>query len=179
MQIKDTFLKPQPPAHFDSMKEKLQKGDISGKIISETYLFEYTKSIVYKTSQTFETQGAVFDFKKIQEMLDSLDTQSLGYEGKVLSDLNPSEASALISDEGFFGIPKTSQRLIDFVFNGANDNLNLLKAGRSGMLQGLNEAELLWGGKLPDISYQTMDKVLQAVDERIASLGGNLLDTSI
>jgi len=164
---------------MDTLKEKLQKGDISGKIISDTYLFEYTKSLIFKASQTFEVQGAVFDFKKIQEMLDSLDTQSLGYEGKALSDLNPSEASALISDDGFFGIPKTSQRLIDFVFNGAKDNLDLLKAGRSGMLQGFNEAELLWGGKLPDISYQTMEKVLQTLDQAIASMGGNLLDTSI
>lgn len=165
--------------HQGSLKEKIQKGDISGKILSETYLFEYNQKMSHKAAQIFEVQGAVFDFKKIQELLDSIDAKSLGYEGKPLSQLNPSEASALISEDGFFGVSQTSQRLIDFVLNGSDGELSLLKAGRLGILQGFDEAESLWGGKLPDLSYQTIDKVLQALDEKIASLGGNLLDTSI
>lgn len=163
----------------NALKEKLEKGDINGKVISETYFFEYSQKTSHSASQTFQTQNFLFDFKKIQEMLDAINTEALGYDGKKLSELTPSEAKELISDEGFFGIAKTSQRLIDFVFYGAGDNLDMLHAGRRGVIQGFNEAEKLWGNKLPDISYQTMERVLQSLDEKIASLGGNLLNTSV
>lgn len=179
MKVQDMHSQSNSHTRFDSLKEKFQKGDINGKIISETYLFEYTQKIAIKSTQTFETQRALFDFKKIQEMLDKLDTKSLGYEGKSLSELNVSEAAALIGDQGFFGITKTSDRLIDFVLAGAGSEMNLLKAGRSGMAQGFKEAESMWGEKLPEISYRTMEKVFNALDDKIASLGGNLLDMSV
>jgi len=47
------------------------------------------------------------------------------------------------------------------------------------MLRGFAEAEQMWGGKLPEISYTTMQKALEKVDARIAELGGNVLDTSV
>jgi len=65
------------------------------------------------------------------------------------------------------------------VVNGAGDDLEKLQAGREGMLRGFAEAEQMWGGKLPEISYTTMQKALEKVDARIAELGGNVLDTSV
>jgi hypothetical protein len=37
----------------------------------------------------------------------------------------------------------------------------------------------MWGGKLPDISHETLDKSLAKIDERITALGGNILDASV
>jgi hypothetical protein len=65
------------------------------------------------------------------------------------------------------------------VIQGAGNDLSKLQAGRSGMLQGFSEAEKLWGGKLPEISYTTMQKALEKVDARVKELGGNVLDTSV
>jgi hypothetical protein len=93
--------------------------------------------------------------------------------------MTPDEAKALVSEEGFFGVTQTSNRLADFVLSGGGDDLEKLKAGREGILRGFNEAEKMWGGKLPDISYQTIEKALEKIDEKITALGGSILDATV
>jgi hypothetical protein len=92
--------------------------------------------------------------------------------------MTPDEAKSLVSEDGYFGISKTSARLADFILSGAGDDLEKLKAGREGIVRGFKEAEQIWGQKLPDISYETLDKALSKIDEKITSLGGSVLDTT-
>lgn len=160
-----------------ALKERLQKGEISGKALTQAYLVEYSLQIESYSSGNFESQSGAFDLKKIQDILQSIDFKAIGYEGKAITDMTPDEAKALVSEEGFFGVSKTSDRLADFVLSGGGDNVDKLKAGREGIIRGFNEAEQMWGGKLPDISYQTLEKALAKIDERITSLGGNIIDT--
>jgi len=61
--------------------------------------------------------------------------------------------------------------VFDFVIKGAEDNPELLKAGRQGVIDGLKDAEKEWGGKLPDIAYKTQAKTLQMLDEYMSKLG--------
>ncbi|MCK9374421.1 MAG: hydrogenase-4 component G [Sulfuricurvum sp.] len=160
-----------------ALKERLQKGEISGKALTQAYLVEYSLKIESYSSGNFESQSGAFDLKKIQDILQSIDFKAIGYEGKAITDMTPDEAKALVSEEGFFGVSQTSDRLADFVLSGGGDNVDKLKAGREGIIRGFNEAEQMWGGKLPDISYQTLDKALAKIDEQISALGGNILDT--
>lgn len=140
---------------------------LTGKDIVNSYLAEYMTQVSSESRTTFSTQADTFSLADI------------GYTGKPIGDLSQDEASALVAEDGFFGIAQTSERIADFVVNGAGDDLEKLQAGRSGMLQGFAEAEQLWGGKLPEISYTTMQKALEKVDARIAELGGSVLDTSV
>jgi len=140
---------------------------LSGKEITNSYLAEYMAQMASESKTTFSTQADTFRLADI------------GYTGKLIGQLSQDEASALVAEDGFFGIAQTSARIADFVINGAGDDLSKLQAGRSGMLQGFSEAEKLWGGKLPEISYTTMQKALEKVDARVKELGGNVLDTSV
>jgi hypothetical protein len=101
-----------------------------------------------------------------------VDLNQLQYNGKPLTDMTPEEAAGLISEDGDFGVAKTSRRLADFVITGGGDDLKKLQAGREGIIKGFNEAEKIWGSKLPDISYQTLAKALELIDTRIQKLGG-------
>jgi hypothetical protein len=161
-----------------SFKEKTKSGEVTGKSISETYLFQYSQNVQTASTDNFSAQNATFDFSKIGKLLKSIDTNAIGYTGKPLTDMTPDEASAIVGKDGFFGVDKTSTRLSDFVLNGGGDNLDTLKAGRAGIVQGFNEAEKMWGNKLPDISYQTLNKALASIDEKITSLGGSVLNTT-
>jgi hypothetical protein len=105
-----------------------------------------------------------------------LDLEKLQYNGKPLVDLNPEEAQSLIAEDGYFGVTKTAERIADFVLTGAGESLERLKAGREGVQKGFQEAEQAWGGKLPEISYQTLNKALERIDARIQELGGALVD---
>ena len=96
--------------------------------------------------------------------------ESIGYEGKALSQLSQGEAKDLVSDAGFFGIDATSQRVTSFVINMTGDNLEALQESRDGLVQGFEQAQKLFGGDLPDISVKTQEKSLEIIDAKIAEL---------
>lgn len=151
-----------------NFSKKLEKNEeVSAKSITNSYLVEYQKL-------TFEyTQTDINKQTKVWSLAD------IGYKGKAIGDLNPAEAKELVSNDGFFGVDQTSKRIADFVLMGAGDNVEMLKAGRDGILQGFNSAEELWGSKLPEISYTTIDKAVSLIDARLSELGASIVDTKI
>lgn len=159
-------------------KEKIKSGEISGKTLTQAYLVEYSLKIESYSSNNIQAQSAPFDLDKVKDILSSIDFEAIGYTGKPITDMNPDEAASLVSEEGFFGVTQTSERLADFVLMGGGDDLERLKEGREGIIRGFKEAEQIWGEKLPDISYETLDKALAKIDEKISSLGGSVLDTT-
>lgn len=159
-------------------KEKIKSGEISGKTLSQAYLVEYSLKIESYSSNNLQAQSAPFDLNKVKDILSSIDFEAIGYTGKPIADMSPDEAKELVSEDGYFGVSQTSERLADFVLMGGGDDLERLKAGREGIIRGFNEAEEMWGDKLPDISYETLDKALAKIDEKITSLGGSVLDTT-
>ncbi len=150
---------------FEALYEKDGDESVNGKKISEYYYAKYQFEVF------------TFSFEESKKQVETLSLADLGYTGKPIGDLTQDEAKELVGEDGFFGVKNTSKRLSDFVLQGANDDLEMLKAGRDGIIRGFNEAESLWGDKLPQISYDTLDAALKAIDERIAQLGGNILDT--
>ncbi|MBU0967548.1 MAG: hydrogenase-4 component G [Proteobacteria bacterium] len=127
---------------------------------------ESTKSIEAQTGLSHLINQTDFDISQLQ------------YNDRSILDLSPEEATELVSENGYWGIDKTSQRLADFVLNGSGGDMDKLRAGREGILQGFKEAEKLWGGKLPEISYKTMAQALSSIDEKIKELGGAVVDTT-
>jgi len=103
----------------------------------------------------------------------------LDYDGKPLLELSQDEAFGLIESDGFFGVDQSAQRASDFVIGFAGDDVSLLQEGRKAIVEGFEEAEKLWGGKLANIAYETQEKILQAIDETIALLGGNILNLAV
>lgn len=159
-------------------EELIQKAK-DGKLNSRDIITSYQMS--YMAQSALEEQGAKpaaeqFDYNKIMGILEGLDSKSTGYTGPELSQLSKEEAAQLVSENGFFGIKKTSERISDFVINGAGDDLERLKEGRAGVIQGYKEAESTWGGELPDISKKTLDAALVRIDKRIEALGGSVID---
>lgn len=112
------------------------------------------------------------DYQEFQSFL-----QEAGYEGKPIASLSQEEAGELVAEDGFFGIEQTSQRIADFVLNGAGGDEELLRAGREGMLQGFEQAQEAWGSqKLPDISQQTMQKAVEIIDMAMNDMGFSILN---
>lgn len=112
----------------------------------------------------------VYKFLSGEELENGFSLSSIGYEGKPLTELTQDEAKELVSDEGFFGIDKTSERVSSFVIGLAGDNLESLEEARRGIVEGFQEAEKMWGGELPDISHKTQEKTLDIIDKKIAQM---------
>lgn len=103
---------------------------------------------------------------------DGLTLSDLGYQGKPILQLSQDEATQLVSEDGFFGVTQTSDRVAGFVLSFSGDNLDILQKGREGIVKGFEEAEKLFGGQLPEISYKTQERTLALIDEKIKSLKG-------
>lgn len=111
----------------------------------------------------------------VNDLFKMIDFSAIGYSGKPLNTLSQSEAADLVSDKGFFGMENTAKRVADFVIQGAGNDLEKLKAGKEGVIDGFNQAQKLWGGNLPEISQKTQEMLLKMIDERINELGGNVM----
>nr|WP_319393912.1 hydrogenase-4 component G [uncultured Desulfobacter sp.] len=151
-------------------------GNNSGSNVSmEAEIIQFSLEVRTGTRQNFGTQDALARFNQLDPALKS----SLTYNGKPIAELSPEQAGELVSEDGYFGVNQTSQRIADFVIMGAGDDMERLKAGREGVLQGFEEAEKAWGSKLPDISYETLARTLETIDEKIRENGGSVVDVSV
>jgi DNA polymerase III alpha subunit (gram-positive type) len=127
-----------------------------------------------QSSVQMKSQESGFEVQ-YQEFKDFL--SDIGYTGKPIASLSQDEAKELVSEEGFFGIKETSQRIADFVILGSGGDEKLLRAGREGAIEGFKQAEKMWGGKLPEIAYETIEKTLGKIDNALMENGFSVLDT--
>ncbi len=112
------------------------------------------------------------DFSSLYESF----LNDIAYNGKPVAKLSQNEATEFISEDGIFGIKQTSQRIANFVINGAAGDEDRLRAGREGMIQGFKDAERMWGGKLPEISQKTMQAAIEMVDKAMNEAGFSILN---
>ena len=112
----------------------------------------------------------VYDFLSGKELDGGFSLKSIGYEGKAITELSPAEAKSLVSEGGFFSVEETSLRVSSFVMNIAGDSFEALEEAKKGIIQGFEQAEKMWGGTLPEISYQTQEKTLEIIDAKITEL---------
>ncbi len=79
--------------------------------------------------------------------------------GKTLTEAAKAKAQEDISDDGYYGATQTAQRIFDFACALAGDDEELMKKMQEAVAKGFELAEKAWGSTLPDVSYQTLDKV--------------------
>lgn len=70
-----------------------------------------------------------------------------------------------ISEDGYWGVKQTSDRIVSFATALAGNDSKQLEKMRDAFLKGYKQAEKTWGGKLPDISQKTYDAVLEKFDD--------------
>ncbi len=75
------------------------------------------------------------------------------------------QAQQDISEDGYYGVKQTSERIIDFAKALAGDDPEKLEEMRKAFEEGYKQAEETWGGELPQISKDTYDAVQKAFDE--------------
>lgn len=81
------------------------------------------------------------------------------------------QAQADIAEDGYFGVDQTSSRIFDFASALAGNDVDKMKEMQEAFEKGFKQAEKTWGGKLPDISYQTQAAVNKKFEEYYAAMG--------
>lgn len=86
-----------------------------------------------------------------------------------LSEADRAKAQELISEDGYFGVKKTSERLIEFAkaLVGENASEKDIELMRNSVQKGFDEVAKMFGGfdKLPQVTKDTYEAVMKQFDE--------------
>lgn len=88
---------------------------------------------------------------------------------KNVSAADIAQAKEDVSENGYWGVKQTSQRLFDFASALAGDDPEKMKEMQAAMEKGFKKAEKAWGGKLPDICQETINAANKLFDDYYAS----------
>jgi len=75
------------------------------------------------------------------------------------------QAQEAISEDGFWGVKNTSQRIFDFASALAGDDPEKMKKFQEAVEKGFDQAEEAWGGSLPSICGDTHSAVNKLFDD--------------
>jgi len=132
-----------------SLGEQDQVGQTYGPGLKVASPYELLRNLVVKTLQE---QGLELNFTT--DAGDAIDFNTMTQE----------EAQDLVSEDGYFGVEKTSQRIVDFAINGFGNDPEKMQQMKDAIDQGFKEAQDAFGGALPDISKQTYEAIMEKLD---------------
>ena len=93
-------------------------------------------------------------------------------DGKVtVTEAAKKQAQEDISEDGYWGVKQTSQRLFDFASALAGDDPETMKAMQKAMEKGFGEATKIWGKDMPEITGQTKEAADKLFEEYYKSKG--------
>ena len=142
---------------------------------SDSVSISYHKeiSMTYESSLTIQTgtSDTPDQFSVLRGLVTSM-LKEQGIDFKVangerpidISELSQEEAVELISEDGYFGVEQTSDRIVDLAIAAAGGDTSKIDAIKEGVEKGFNEALQAFNGWLPDISYDTYDAVMEKLD---------------
>jgi len=85
------------------------------------------------------------------------------------------KAKELIGEDGYFGVQKTMERIMDFAkaLAGSNPDEKTIENLRDGVQKGFDSVAKMFGGfdKLPEVTQKTHEAVMNAFDEWKVALG--------
>ena len=93
---------------------------------------------------------------------------------KNVSQADIDQAKKDVSEDGYWGVKQTSQRLFDFASALAGDDVEKMKEMQAAMEKGYKKAEKAWGGSLPGICQDTLNAANKLFDDYYASKGASV-----
>ena len=143
--------------------------DPAGKTYSQdTKAIAKLKADAEKRSGQLKSLVEQLLLKQGYKFTDSTNIYALLREGKV--DVDPETAAKAqeeISENGYWGVEQTSERLFSFATSLAGGDPARAQEMKDAFIAGYKEAEKAWGGELPEISRKTYEATIKKFDEWI------------
>jgi len=146
--------------------------DKTGNIYNKEKINELKASVDNKLQTLRETVRAMVEKQgyTYQEVLSSLDVNSqTDQTNKEQISINIDnetklKAQAEISEDGFWGVKQTSERILEFAKTISGDDKSKFDLLKSSIKEGFESAKEAFGGELPEISQNTYDAVMKGLE---------------
>lgn len=168
----------------ETRRDQTPKGNSSPLGFDKVTLSYSTESVTtYDSSMTLKgvtpdgfelLRGLVIDIFKDQGYSLEIPTGDVdsGAQPISLEEITPDEAAELVSEDGYFGVEQTSDRIVDFAIGISGGDPTRIDAIKAGVEKGFNEAKAMFGDWLPEISYTTYDRVMEKLDAWVEETSG-------
>ncbi|MCI8515494.1 MAG: hypothetical protein HFG75_01250 [Hungatella sp.] len=113
--------------------------------------------------QNFQKQGINFSMANGDDFWKMMASGNYTVDEKTKA-----EAQQAISEDGFWGVKQTSQRIFDFAAALAGDDVELMQKYQAAVEKGFGQAQDAWGGSLPSICGETHSAVNKLFDDYYA-----------
>jgi len=145
-------------------KVQFNSDQVSLNLSAETVAtYNSSLSLENKNSDGYDLlRGLVLNIFKDQGIEYTVATDNAEIDIRTLT---PEKAQELIAEDGYFGVEKTSERIVQFAIGMAGGDSSRIDVIRQGIEKGFQQALDAFGGSLPDISYKTYDSVMQKLDD--------------
>lgn len=130
------------------------------------------KSLVEKM---FTKQGETFKWANVnnEDIMNDSEFWNSIREGKFeVDEATVLQAQEDISEDGYWGVNQTSDRLLDFAKALTGGDASKIDLMRESIQKGFDEAKKLWGGELPELSRKTLDATMEKLDKWAAEATG-------
>lgn len=150
-----------------------EKSDSKTEAVDQKKLYKPDQTMINKLKADVDSHK-----KQLQDIVEKLLTkQGKTFDianGKNLKNLyaglnvdakTRAQAQADISEDGYYGVKQTSQRIFDFAMALSGGDPDQMEKMRSAFEKGYKKATKSWGDQLPDICKQTYDAVQSKFDD--------------
>lgn len=117
-------------------------------------------------TQMFQKQGITANLSQGNDFWRFMASGNYTVDEKTKAD-----AQAAISEDGYWGVSQTSQRIFDFAHALAGDDPEKMKEMQAAVEKGFKQAGEAWGGELPSICGDTHTAVSKLFDDYYAKNG--------
>lgn len=124
------------------------------------------KAEVEKRSAELRNLVEQMMLKQGHKFADMEDMYKLLREGRLEVDPETAaQAREEISEDGYWGVKQTSERLFTFAISLAGGDPAKAQELKDAFVKGYKEAEKAWGGELPEICRQTYEATIEKFDK--------------
>lgn len=124
---------------------------------------EREKSLLNIVSQTLNKQAETFSISRLFGDNVEKDADALAVWRKIangefeVDEATSKQAQEDISEDGYWGIKQTAQRMFDFASALAGNDKGNMQKMQNAMMKGYEQAAKIWGKDMPQITQDTMD----------------------
>lgn len=130
-----------------------------------------TNQLYSLVQKMFNKQGITFNTSR--EMFDILRSGNFTADPETIA-----QAKKDISEDGYWGVKQTSERLVSFAQALAGNDPEQADKMIAAVKKGFEQATNTWGGELPDICKQTLDTTVKKLEEWRDSLQTNKIEST-
>ncbi len=153
----------------DAVYPKAKESDVDTDSVSELASGEVDRESIVKQLKADSEAREQSLIDMVKETLGQQVANAKGANGKTIAEIisdGIEEAKAAGEDpDEYWGVEKTAQRIVDFAKSISGGNTAYIDKLREAFKEGYGQAESSFGGKLPQISKDTYDRVMELFDE--------------